>query len=87
MGISHADFFRTLPAALGGAAFSVNGLDVTVPENDRCLVISLSVQTERRLGLVVLPVTIVEFCFSGYSLEETRFFFRRFDPYYQRGLG
>ena len=32
MGISHEDFFRTLPAALGGAAFSVNGSNVTERE-------------------------------------------------------
>lgn len=87
MGITHADFLRTLPAALRGAPFARNGLEITVADGRRCLLIRLSAETERRIARVTLPVTHVEFCFSGYSLEETRLFFARFDPYYQRGLG
>ena len=87
MTISHADFLRTLPSALNNAAYNVHGNKISVEGENRGLQILLSPESARRLGTVSLPVTHVEFNFSGYSELEVQQFFERFDMCYRRGGG
>ena len=87
MGITHSEFFRTLPAALVTMPYAVQGHDVIITEDTRRLVISLSPENRRRLGALSLPTTQVHFTFSGYSPQDIDQFMARFDRVFQRGGG
>ena len=87
MTISHADFLRSLPAALNNAAYTVHGNEIRVEWENRELQILLSPQSVSHFGPVPLPVTHVQFVFSGYSELEVQQFLERFDMCYRRGGG
>ena len=87
MGITHRDFFRTLPAALAATPYIVRGRDVIVNDDARRLVISLSPEGRRRIAALSLPTTQVHFTFSGYSSQDVDRFMARFDRAFQRGGG
>jgi len=88
MGVSHAEFFRTLPAALTGRDYTVSGTVVTVTETaDRRIVITLDPQSERRIAMLRLPMTLVTFEFCGYAESEIAAFMRHFERRFQRGGG
>ena len=87
MGITHREFFRTLPAALASTPYTVRGRDVIIPEDTRRLVITLSPEGRRRIAALSLPTTQVHFTFSGYSPQDVDRFMNRFDRAFQRGGG
>ena len=87
MGITHSEFFRTLPAALAPTPYTVQDRDVIVNDDTRRLVISLSPEGRRRIAALSLPTTQVHFAFSGYSPEDVEQFMVRFDRAFQRGGG
>lgn len=87
MGITHSDFFRTLPAALARTPYTVQGHDVIITEDARRLVISLSPEGRRRIAALSLPTTQVQFAFFGYSSQDIDRFMARFDRAFQRGGG
>lgn len=87
MGITHSEFFRTLPAALPTLPYTVQGHDIIISNNARRLVISLSPEGRRRISALSLPTTQVHFTFSGYSPEDVEQFMARFDRAFQRGGG
>ena len=87
MGITHREFFRTLPAALPALPHTVHGHDVIIAEDTRRLVISLSPEGRRRIAALSLPTTQVHFTFSGYSSQDIERFMARFDRAFQRGGG
>ena len=87
MGLTHSDFFRTLPAALPSLPYTVQGNDVIVADNTRRLVISLSLEGRRRIAALSLPTTQVQFTFTGYSSKDIDRFMSHFDRAFQRGGG
>lgn len=87
MSISHADFFRVLPAVLDGRTFVRDGTRVTIGDADRRIEISLSAEGERRIALLRLPVTRVRITFFGHGANEAETFLARFDRAFQRGGG
>ncbi len=87
MTISHAEFFRTLPAAMGALPYVVDGSEVSAVQDTRRLTIKLSPEGRRNFGPIPLPVTHVELGFDGYSAEEAQAFLARFHSYYRRGGG
>ena len=87
MGITHSEFFRTLPAALASTPYTVQGHDVVIGDDTRRLVISLSPESRRRLAALSLPSTQVHFTFSGYSPQDIEQFMAGFDRAFQRGGG
>ena len=87
MGITHSEFFRTLPAALGRAPYTVQGHDIIITQGTQRLVITLSPEGRRRIAALSLPTTQVHFAFSGYSQKEIEEFMARFDRAFQRGGG
>jgi hypothetical protein len=87
MTISHADFFRTLPSALGQGQYEIRDREVLAADAQRKLRILLSSESTRRFGPIPLPVTHVELEFDGYSAEERERFLERFHRYYLRGGG
>ncbi len=87
MGISHAEFFRTLPAALAGRPHQITGNRVLVREGERRIVIHLSPQRERAIGALRLPKTDVRFSFTGYPRQAIEDFMAYFNSRFQRGGG
>ena len=87
MGLTHREFFRILPAALGRTPYTVQGHDVIITEGTRRLVITLSPEGRRRIAALSLPTTQVRFTFSGYSPQGIKQFMARFDRAFQRGGG
>ncbi len=87
MGLSHAEFFRSLPAVVRGRDWRVDGAIVTIQEPEGPVVIRLSPQGERRIALIRLPVTQVTFEFPEHDSAAAAAFMRRFERHYQRGGG
>ncbi|MDO6461620.1 hypothetical protein Q4485_13000 [Granulosicoccaceae sp. 1_MG-2023] len=88
MGLTHADFFRYLPAAVGEHSW-------TQPDNNTVMVaigqgslrIELGPEGERRIANIRLPRTEIAFRFDGVTPEEQRRFLSYFDLRFQRGGG
>lgn len=87
MWISHDDFFRILPKALGAEGHRVEGNRVIAGNGDRRLEITLSEESQRRIALLTLPVTHVRLDFIGYGGDEAAAALARFDRSFQRGGG
>jgi hypothetical protein len=87
MGITHREFFRLLPNALGSADFRVDGGHIILGGDERHIAITLSPEGERRIALLTIPVTHVEIAFHGYTDAEVEDAMRRFDMHFQRGGG
>ena len=87
MGLTHAEFYRTLPAALGDRSYSIADSVVTLEENDRQVVIELGPESERRIALLRMPVTWVSLEFSNYQQTEIDAFMMHFQRHFQRGGG
>jgi hypothetical protein len=87
MGLTHIEFFRILPAAIGYKPYVVDGDRVIVQEELACLEIRLSPERKCFLGALCLPVILIEFRFRGYDAEQVKRFMDRFNLYFQRGGG
>lgn len=87
MGLTHSEFFRLFPLAAEGYVYRIEGDTVILDQDHRNLTIRLAAEGERRIALLAVPVTRVEFEFNGFSAEETQDFMGRFDRAYQRGGG
>ncbi|MEQ8663575.1 MAG: hypothetical protein RLW62_22385 [Gammaproteobacteria bacterium] len=88
MGISHADFRRIFPRLLDDAAASVDGTGAHASWPDgRLLTVRLSPERERRIALLRLPTTDLEFEFRGFSPAACEAFLGRFDRAFQKGGG
>lgn len=88
MGITHAEFFRSLPAAIQHRQHHVSGTTVTVVVSDEGLLeIELGPERERRIALLRLPVTQVRFRFHAVAEADREAFMQRFDLYFRRGGG
>ncbi|MBX2880312.1 MAG: hypothetical protein KTR32_10295 [Granulosicoccus sp.] len=88
MGLTHADFFRLLPRAMGENTFEVNGHEVQANLATGSLNISLGEQRERKLSAhVVMPYADVTFDFNGVPEEVRLAFEQHFNLRFMRGLG
>lgn len=87
MGLTHAEFFRTLPSAMGATSYRVDGDRVFAEDNNRRLIIRLDAQQERRIALLHIPYTWVHFDFEGYQPQEIDAFMAYFESRFQRGGG
>ena len=87
MGISHQDFFRILPRALGSTEFERQGNTVLLKQDDQRLTIKLSIESQRRIAAMVVPVTNVTLTFSGYASKDLQMALDRFDQYFRKGGG
>lgn len=85
LGITHRDFVRILSRVVGEQNYRRDGRRIVVEDSDRRLEITLSEEKERRIALVVLPVTRVRFAFTGYDDPEQAML--HLDRHFQRGGG
>ena len=87
MGVSHAEFFRLLPTALGPEAYSTDGARVVRQDGTRRLEITLGPEGTRQLALMRVPRTAVTLSFQGYSDAEMAAALALFDRAFQRAGG
>ena len=87
MGLTHAEFFRELPAALAQRDYAVAGARVQVTLGSGSLRITLGSERVRRIAALRLPCTEVGFVFEGVDAAERERFMRRFDLAFRRGGG
>ncbi len=88
MGITHADFRRLLPLALGASGFTaVDGGFVFADPSGTTLRIALGPERVRRIALLEMPATTVTLTFEGYSDADREEALRRFERAFQRGGG
>ena len=87
MGLTHREFMRTLPAALGGLDYRVEPGRIDIDHPAGTIRITLHPTGERRIAALVLPVTPVEFRFDGLDAAQRQQFMARFERYFHRGGG
>ena len=88
MGITHAEFMRLLPRALGDDAYTVSGTKINYQDAaGRKLAIELGPESERRIALMHIPRTPVSLHFHGYDETALESFMTHFNRSYQRGGG
>ena len=88
MGITHADFFRLLPRAMGENPYDLSNCTVRATLSDGSVVITLGEEKERKLSaLVIMPYADVTFDYYGVPEEVRAAFERHFHLRYMRGLG
>jgi hypothetical protein len=87
MGLTHADFFRTIQSAIGDKDLELNRRGVVLRKKDKKLEIFLGPERERKIGLLVFPVTDVSFKFYGYESSRVKSVIKRFDLRFKRGGG
>ncbi len=87
MGLTHAEFLRTLPAALGERPYRVEGDRILIDDQGLPVLIRLLPQGERRIALLRIPITRVEFHFEQHPPARIDAFMTHFARYYQRGGG
>ena len=87
MGLTHAEFFATLPAAIEHRDHLVDGNTVRIDYDGCYLVIELGREQVRQIALLRLPHTEVTFSFHHFTVIAREQFMRRFDLYFRRGGG
>ena len=88
MGISHKDFFRLLPRAMGNNSYELNGHCVRATLATGTVKITLGEEQERRLSEnVIMPYTDVTFDYHGVPVDVRSEFERYFHIRFMRGLG
>jgi len=87
MGITHSDFFRTIPRALGSEDYTRSTNGVVLETDGRRLEIVVGPEGERRIALMVIPRTQVTMTFSGYEDAEIKAAIKRFDMMFKKGGG
>jgi hypothetical protein len=87
MGLSHADFLRSLPSAVGGLPWRQEGGRILVEDPPGRIEIRLGPEGRHTLGALALPQTEVAMRFEGLTAEARERFLRRFDLALQRGGG
>ena len=87
MGLTHADFWRLLPSAMGKHSYTINGDAVRATVDGGQLDITLGPPEERRIALLRLPYSVVSFTFTGVEEVQQQAFKAHFDLRFQRGGG
>jgi hypothetical protein len=87
MGLTHADFWRLLPRAMGENPYSIQGNTVRAAIEQGTLEIVIGPAQERRIALLRLPYAEVSFTFLGVTEQQQQAFKAQFDLHFQRGGG
>lgn len=87
MGLTPAEFLRTLPAALGHDRYVVEGDDVFIEDPAGPIRIRLQPADPRRIAMLEVPVTRVEMEFGTMEEVHRVGFLARLETYFRRGGG
>ena len=78
---------RELSSALGHKDFHMTGDQVVVNDGSKKLVVDLVYEGDRKLGSLDLPMTQLNYEFTGYSDGEVQDFMAHLSEHMQRGGG
>ena len=87
MGLTHDDFWRILPRAMGDVAYESEGNVVRAALANGSLEITIGPPLERRIALMCIPYSVVSFTFTDVEETEQLTFKAHFDLHFQRGGG
>lgn len=87
MGVTHAEFFRVLPAVLAGFRWCREGDTVHAERNGRRLTIRVGPERERRIALLAIPVTDVVVEFERWPEAQVDAFMDHYEVRFRRGGG
>lgn len=87
LGLTYAEFYRSLPPAIDHHAFTVENDRVQIDYGARTVSIELGPQQHRKIASLQLPFVEVRFTFTGFGEVERRAFMARFERSFQRGGG
>ncbi len=87
MGVSHADFFRLLPRAMGDTPYEIDGLAVTGQIEQGAVEIRVGPEQTRRIALLAIPYCQVDFHYRNLSDARIDAFDAAFYLAFQRGGG
>lgn len=87
MGLTHDDFWRLLPRAMGEHVYETQGDNVHAKLYSGSLHIHLGPTQERRIASVCLPYSVVSFRFEDVEPAQQQAFKAYFDLRFQRGGG
>jgi hypothetical protein len=87
MGITHAEFFRTMQSLIAGEDVELDARGLTIRRGPARIEIRLGPEGTRALGRFQLPRTEVEFVFRNCPDGEIAAFVERFDTRFRRGGG
>lgn len=87
MGLTHADFFRLLPRAMGDYGYEIDGSTVRATVHAGTVEIVLGPQKTRQIALLRLPYAVVSFTFKDVSEAQQLAFTEHFDLHFRRGGG
>ncbi len=87
MGLTHAEFFRSLPSAIARRDYTVEDGEIGIDFGGRRVTIELGEQKARAIASLNLPYVEVTFRFFDFSDAERNEFMERFDLYFRRGGG
>jgi len=87
MAVTHADFLRLVPSAMGEHPFRIEGMTVYGKINNGTVEIAVGEQQERRIALMRISHALVRFHFRGVTQAEQADFKTYFDLRFQRGGG
>ena len=87
MGLTHDDFWRLLPRAMGEHSYDRQGDEVHASVHNGSLRIHLGPTQQRNIALLSIPYSVVAFRFEGVTTEQQQAFKTHFDLHFQRGGG
>ena len=87
MGLTHDDFWRLLPRAMGEHAYEIQGNTVHAKVHGGTLEIHIGELQERRIALMCIPFAEVSFRFRDIAESDQQAFKAHFDLRFQRGGG
>lgn len=87
MAVTHRDFLRLLPKAVGDSDIQVDGGRIRVGSGRRLLRIDLSEESVRQIANLKIPLTRVKLTFSGYGEDDIAAALEQFWRAFQKGGG
>ena len=87
MALTHRDFFRSLPAALGTGDYRKSGQKVVLENGEKSLEISLGPERQRRIAQLAIPLTHVTLTFRGYAKADREAALKLFERGFHKGGG
>jgi hypothetical protein len=87
LGLTHAEFYRSLPPAIAHRPFAVENHRVVIQHGHGHVVIELGPQQYRSIASLRLPYLEARFTFAGLSRNDREQFMARFERYFRRGGG
>ena len=84
---THAEFYRSLPAAIDFRPFEIIENQVIVHDDNRTVNITVHDQPVRKLGSLKLPMEKVEFEFDGFTESDADTFMEKYREHTLRSGG